>query len=65
VKQRPDSRDSIRNVHSVLNDIVNLVGCTPKTVGESEAGVRVISRADTDKMKLCTVLEDKSLFGAL
>lgn len=52
-------------MHSVLNNIVSLAGCTPKEIGESEDWTRIVRRAKTGRISLCRVLDGKSLFGTL
>jgi hypothetical protein len=65
VKRLPDARKAIEKVHSVLNNIFILAGCTPRTVGETEVWTSVVRRSEADRLILCRMLEGKSLFGAL
>jgi hypothetical protein len=55
----------MQQVYDVLGDIVNLAGCTPSIVGESEAWKAIVYRAEKDKQNLCKVLQGKRLFSAL
>jgi hypothetical protein len=49
IKWHPEVRKVIELVHHVLNNIMSLVGCTPKNIGESEVWSCVVRRPEEDR----------------
>jgi len=65
IKLHPDAADTIEQVYKVLGDIVALAGCTPASVGESEAWSHIVKATKVDRTEFCRVLSGKQLFSAL
>jgi hypothetical protein len=65
INESPEARDVIERVLNTLDDIVSLASCTPTTVGQSQEWAGIVSTAQEDKEKLCTILQGKGLFSAL
>jgi hypothetical protein len=65
IKLHPDAADTIGQVYKVLGDIVALAGCTPASIGESEAWSHIVKTTKVDMTEFCKVLSGKQLFSAL
>jgi hypothetical protein len=65
VRKYPEAENVMQQLYDVLGDIVSLAGCTPSSVGGSEAWKTIIDHAEQDKQNLCKVLQRKRLFSAL
>jgi hypothetical protein len=61
----PDAADIIGQVYKVLGDIVALAGCTPASIGESEAWCHIVQGTKVDRTEFCKVLSGKQPFSAL
>jgi hypothetical protein len=55
----------LQQVYRVLGDLVSLAGCTPKSVGDSDAWVRTVDAAKRDKLSLSKILKGKSFYSAV
>jgi hypothetical protein len=51
----------MQQVYDVLGDMVSLAGCTPSSVGESEAWKAIVDHAEKDKQNLCKVLQREKI----